>query len=711
MQALEELQTTYVQGISDLHLLSLQQYATAMELKKQLGRGELPAEQAPEGLLQALRKEPLRTLEQTLSEAINQRAHTRFRIISLGGQIAEERAQQEALATEAAKAAEEGAASEDPAASAPTSTASTTEEATPATPTQAEALAPLQALVGQRLDLLADLDRLEAERLQQEATLTGSERLEQQAENRMREGSGWLEAILSVLPSDRAAELTELLRGNYQKLLIVEAQQALLATEKEKVAQLIQLTQEDRQASAQALPLLKAQLQALTLQQDTLWVSAQAQLQPQKADQLKADFSVRTGISLPSAPPLLEKNKADFIARVQDELLTLYVQKLALQQWIPVLEQRQASTLLNEIAHYRDHEGQLNALDASFMRMVKRLTGHTQEELAQLPERQQPSTHLETIYFLEGEIGADHEQRSQALLRALLRFVFELFAIIYGTWFLIMMAKRFVNRRSQEIEMRAGPESTHQLFVLSFSFVAFRLVVVLLAATLALSRMGFDIGVIVASLGIGGFAVALAAKETLSDLIGGITLFVEHSFSIGDVIQISSSDPKMGAAEVGRVEAVSWRVTRITNVMNYSITIPNGRVSESVIINYTRQAQLRDFTHVYISPAYSTRQVVALINEAVDECNLIRQDLQKQVLATGNTVIDKVLVSRYEIRWYTDIPYLARARVLTELWTRLWQKFHEAGLSLEYGLPQEVQAPALPAQAKTLPQQPPTHSA
>jgi hypothetical protein len=73
-----------------------------------------------------------------------------------------------------------------------------------------------------------------------------------------------------------------------------------------------------------------------------------------------------------------------------------------------------------------------------------------------------------------------------------------------------------------------------------------------------------------------------------------------------------------------------------------------------------------------------------LITSAVDECQLIRQDMQKQVLAIGTEVAGEMVLSKYEIRWYTDVTYIARARVLTELWNRIWQKFDEAGVPLEY---------------------------
>jgi len=364
-------------------------------------------------------------------------------------------------------------------------------------------------------------------------------------------------------------------------------------------------------------------------------------------------------------------------------MMARYTQILALQEWIALFEQRQADTLVREVALYQDREGEISALDSALQRQVKRLQGHTQEELAAQPEGQRPATREAEAYFLKGELGVEHQQRTQARLRALLQVVFEILAVLAIAWLLMTVTQRLIDRKVRDLEMSGAPESTHTLFALSFGFAAFRILVFVLAFMLILSSLGFNIGVILAGLGIGGFAIAIAAKETLSNLIGGITLFVERPFRIGDIVQISD-DIKLGDAEFGRVDAVSWRTTRITNVMNYNITMPNSRVAESAIINYTHKMPLRDFTHVYVSPAYDVRKVLLLITAAVDECQLIRQDMQKQILAVGTEVAGEMVLTKYEVRWYSDVTYIARARVLTEFWNRIWQKFDEAGVPLEY---------------------------
>jgi MscS family membrane protein len=92
-----------------------------------------------------------------------------------------------------------------------------------------------------------------------------------------------------------------------------------------------------------------------------------------------------------------------------------------------------------------------------------------------------------------------------------------------------------------------------------------------------------DIGVpalgLVAGLGVGGIAVALAAQSTIENLIGGITLFADRPFRVGDTIQ--SGD------RIGRVEAIGPRSCRIRSLDGPLITVPNADLAKAQITNLT----------------------------------------------------------------------------------------------------------------------------
>jgi MscS family membrane protein len=88
----------------------------------------------------------------------------------------------------------------------------------------------------------------------------------------------------------------------------------------------------------------------------------------------------------------------------------------------------------------------------------------------------------------------------------------------------------------------------------------------------------FDIDKILAGLGIGGLAFALAAKDTLSNIFGSLTILIDRPFQIGDWVTIGAAD--------GTVESVGVRSTRIRTFYNSLITIPNSQLINATIDNW-----------------------------------------------------------------------------------------------------------------------------
>lgn len=98
----------------------------------------------------------------------------------------------------------------------------------------------------------------------------------------------------------------------------------------------------------------------------------------------------------------------------------------------------------------------------------------------------------------------------------------------------------------------------------------------------ALNYMGISIAPIITALGVGGLAVALAIKDTLSNLFSGIHIMVEKAIKVGDYIKIDNGVE-------GIVDDITWRTTRIKTIQNNFIIIPNEKIVQSVIINYDMQ--------------------------------------------------------------------------------------------------------------------------
>ncbi|HHC24578.1 MAG TPA: mechanosensitive ion channel family protein [Desulfobacterales bacterium] len=148
----------------------------------------------------------------------------------------------------------------------------------------------------------------------------------------------------------------------------------------------------------------------------------------------------------------------------------------------------------------------------------------------------------------------------------------------------------------------------------------FRFVVWSLAVVLSLNNAGYDVGAVIAGLGIGGLAVAMAAKDILANILGGATIMMSRPFKVGDRIRVSGVD--------GWIKVIGLRVTVIENFYGRKITVPNKIFTESAIENvdaqpcYMQLMNLRlriDTPPEKIQLALDILQDVAVKNEYVDD--------------------------------------------------------------------------------------------
>ena len=98
---------------------------------------------------------------------------------------------------------------------------------------------------------------------------------------------------------------------------------------------------------------------------------------------------------------------------------------------------------------------------------------------------------------------------------------------------------------------------------------------------MALNNAGYDVGALIAGVGIGGLALAMAAKDFVSNMFGGITVFVDQPFKVGDRIQISGYD--------GTIEEIGLRSTRLRTLAGRIVIIPNFKFTDTFLENVTNE--------------------------------------------------------------------------------------------------------------------------
>lgn len=125
-----------------------------------------------------------------------------------------------------------------------------------------------------------------------------------------------------------------------------------------------------------------------------------------------------------------------------------------------------------------------------------------------------------------------------------------------------------------------------------------------------IQAFGYSISGVLAGLGIGGLAVALAAKDTLANLFGSITLITDRPFRVGDWIKVGDDE--------GYVEQIGFRSTRIRTFPKTQITIPNSVIANTSINNFSRMPKRRVKMTVGVTYETNADQMEAVVNKIRD---------------------------------------------------------------------------------------------
>lgn len=110
-------------------------------------------------------------------------------------------------------------------------------------------------------------------------------------------------------------------------------------------------------------------------------------------------------------------------------------------------------------------------------------------------------------------------------------------------------------------------------------------IIYVIAGFLIITELGFDLNGIVAGLGIGSVVITLAAQDTAKNLFGGLVIFMDKPFAIGDYIKVNTFE--------GTVEDIAFRSTKVRTLENSVVCIPNSTLASSSIDNCSKITKRR----------------------------------------------------------------------------------------------------------------------
>ena len=231
------------------------------------------------------------------------------------------------------------------------------------------------------------------------------------------------------------------------------------------------------------------------------------------------------------------------------------------------------------------------------------------------------------------------------------------------------------------------------------------LTIYILAGMLILDQFSISITPLVAGLGIGGIAVALALQPTLSNFFAGTYLLSDNVISPGDFIELESGLR-------GYVDEIGWRSTRLRTPFNNLVIIPNSRLSDSILTNYHGPSlEMGVLIEAGVSYASDMLHVERIAMEVARDVVRDLPEAQKEFAPWfgyerfGDSNIDLWL-------WLQANDRVGSYTIKTELMKRLHHRFNQEGIEINYPVRKLVfpdgAPPAPPTPTPPAPPQRPT---
>ncbi|MHC3439724.1 mechanosensitive ion channel family protein [Natrialbaceae archaeon A-gly3] len=199
------------------------------------------------------------------------------------------------------------------------------------------------------------------------------------------------------------------------------------------------------------------------------------------------------------------------------------------------------------------------------------------------------------------------------------------------------------------------------------------ILVVLATLLLLVSVWNLEVTPFLASAGILGIVIGFAAQDAIGNLIGGVALYFDNTYKVGDVIRVEG-DMR------GTVTDVGIRSTTVLTEDNLLVTVPNAVLNSTQVVNESapqRHMRLR----IPITAAYGTdyEQVEELVLEVCEACPLVRERPAPQVLFSEFG--DSALV--FELRAYISHP-LVEKRAIDRINRGVYDAFEDAGITIPF---------------------------
>ncbi|MCD6109801.1 mechanosensitive ion channel family protein [bacterium] len=196
-----------------------------------------------------------------------------------------------------------------------------------------------------------------------------------------------------------------------------------------------------------------------------------------------------------------------------------------------------------------------------------------------------------------------------------------------------------------------------------------------IGTSMILNIFGYDIGALIAGLGIGGLAIALAAQDTLGNFFSSISIIADKPYKVGDVIAFDQYE--------GVIKDIGMRTTKIETFFGTMISVPNSTLAKAIVENMSKRRSRRDdgkIGLVYSSTPEQIKDAISIIKEILKVEKNITQDYR--VFFTAYDPYSLRIEYTYYVKNPTDFNFFLQTT--NKIHLSIKEKFDKAGIEMAF---------------------------
>ena len=174
-----------------------------------------------------------------------------------------------------------------------------------------------------------------------------------------------------------------------------------------------------------------------------------------------------------------------------------------------------------------------------------------------------------------------------------------------------------------KLKERMNPEVEDSMF--KFILKGIRVLIYIIAGFIIITDLGVNLNGLVAGLGLGSVVITLAAQDTAKNLFGGLVIFLDKPFVVGDWIEVDKYE--------GTVEDITFRSTRVRTFENSVANIPNAVIANESIINWSRMERRRNKVNLCLD-----------LDTPLEKVEVVQKRIKDMLLQHADVIDDTIMV-------------------------------------------------------------------